>query len=155
GGYHWNHIANQPFLILVFMICAVMLPAVSLHFYQMFPRRKPWLERYPRLVLCLIYVVPAAFLAALIVLYFQLRGLVQSQHDPDLISQTLKLIPVLAYGYLMVASLWYLCCVACLIHSFRAARDDLERNQVKWILLGAAMALVPIGYSFYLAIWDP
>src|SRR5947199_215854 len=45
GGYHWSHIATQPVLVLIFMVCAVLLPVVSLHFYLIFPRKKAWLER--------------------------------------------------------------------------------------------------------------
>src|SRR5262245_32099713 len=76
GGYHWNRIAVQPVLLLVFIVCAVMLPVVSLHFYQIFPRKKPWLERRPRLTYFGMYAVPLAFLAILIFLYFRLRGFV-------------------------------------------------------------------------------
>jgi len=39
GGYHWSHIATQPSLLLVFMVCAVLLPVVSLHFYLLFPKK--------------------------------------------------------------------------------------------------------------------
>src|SRR4029077_3496940 len=49
GGYHWSHIATKPALLLVFMVCAVLLPVVSLHFFLVFPRKKPWLETSPRL----------------------------------------------------------------------------------------------------------
>src|SRR5262245_37726146 len=33
GGYHWWQILTRPTLLLVFMVCSVLLPAVSLHFY--------------------------------------------------------------------------------------------------------------------------
>src|SRR6516162_6663322 len=36
GGYHWIYIATQPELMLIFMICAVMVPVFSLHFYLIF-----------------------------------------------------------------------------------------------------------------------
>src|SRR5438874_428640 len=55
GGYHWSRIITQPLLLLVFATSAVLLPAVSLHFYQLFPRPKPWLEARPRLTLGLTY----------------------------------------------------------------------------------------------------
>ena len=63
GGYHWNHIATRPALILVFMVCAVLLPVVSLHFYFAFPRKKAILVKYPRRTLTAIYGLPLAFLA--------------------------------------------------------------------------------------------
>ena len=43
GGYHWARIATQPALLLVFMVCSVFLPVVSLHFYLVFPRPKAFL----------------------------------------------------------------------------------------------------------------
>ncbi len=47
GGYHWSHIATKPALLLIFMVCAVLLPVVSLHFFLVFPRKKKWLESRP------------------------------------------------------------------------------------------------------------
>ncbi len=47
GGYHWWRIVTQPMLLLVFMVSAILLPAVSLHFYLVFPRPKAFLERWP------------------------------------------------------------------------------------------------------------
>src|SRR5262249_37963784 len=135
--------------------CAVMLPVVSLHFYQIFPRKKPWLERRPRLTFFGMYALPFAFLAILIFLYFRLRGFVQGRQGAELIAETLNGIRFVAYGYLIVASVWYLLCVLSLIHSRWTVCSELERNQVKWILRGAVVACFPIGYSFYLAVWKP
>src|SRR5262249_14541865 len=59
------------------------------------------------------------------------------------------------YVYFGVAAVWYLASIAALVHSYRTVPDVTERNQVKWILYGATLALLPIGYSLYLAIWDP
>ncbi len=59
------------------------------------------------------------------------------------------------YAYLVVAAAWYLACVVSLLHSFWTVAAPTERNQVKWILYGAVLALVPMSYSLYLAIWEP
>src|SRR5262249_48927001 len=59
------------------------------------------------------------------------------------------------YVYFGVAALWYLAGGICLVHSFRTARDATERNQVKWILGGVLLSLVPIGYTLYLAFGSP
>src|SRR5262249_13365083 len=48
----------------------------------------------------------------------------------------------------------YLLSLWALLHGYRSARDLTERNQVKWILIGATAALVPLGYSLYLALLD-
>src|SRR5262249_6471891 len=47
GGYHWWRIVPWPPLMLVFMISAIVLPAVNLHFYLVFPRPKAFLQRHP------------------------------------------------------------------------------------------------------------
>jgi transcriptional regulator with GAF, ATPase, and Fis domain len=149
GGYHWSHIVTQPLLILGFMVCAVLLPVVSLHFYLVFPRAKQVLVRHPRRVLWGIYGLPLLFLAALVGTF----GLIRFRlGDMDAL---LGLLRFLTFAYLGVAALWYLASVVCLVHSFRTAADGTERNQVKWILFGALAALLPISYSFYLVVWRP
>jgi transcriptional regulator with GAF, ATPase, and Fis domain len=162
GGYHWSHIATQPVLLLIFMVCAVLFPVVSLHFYLLFPRRNRWLETRPRLTLAAIYAPPVAFLITLMVLYFRLRWLVQGRaamgtdaESLGLIDAAFDLLRHVIYAYLCVAALWYLACVVSLLHSFRTVNNVAERNQVKWILYGAVLAILPVGYSLYLAIWDP
>src|SRR5213079_2660129 len=55
GGYHWAHFTTQPAILVVFIVCAVLLPAVNLHFYMLFPRRKAWLDNHPRQALLAIY----------------------------------------------------------------------------------------------------
>lgn len=163
GGYHWSRIATQPILLLVFMVCAVLLPVVSLHFYLLFPRKKRWLETYPRLTLTVIYAPPIAFLFILMALYFRLRWMVQSQASLEIVPETIlgptlnafELLSHAIYAYLGVATIWYIACIVSLVHSFWRATDSTERNQVKWILYGAVLALVPISYSLYLAVLDP
>src|SRR5581483_7379337 len=155
GGYHWLHIATQPVLLVVFMVCAILLPVVSLHFYLLFPRQKSFLHRYPRATILGIYSVPVAFLVILLSIYLHLRWQVQHQVSPDLIIEGFAFFREVIYIYLAVASLWYLACVLSLLHSYARSESLTERNQVKWILLGAVLALVPIGYSFYLAVWEP
>jgi transcriptional regulator with GAF, ATPase, and Fis domain len=155
GGYQWAHIATQPVLLLVFMVCAVLLPAVSLHFYLVFPRPKEFLQRHQRLTLAGLYGPPLGFLAALIIHYFRARWLYQGRAPAAEVGNALDVLRVIFYLYLAVAALWYVASVVALLHSFRAATDITERNQVKWILFGAAVALLPIGYSLYLAVWEP
>jgi transcriptional regulator with GAF, ATPase, and Fis domain len=155
GGYHWPYIAPQPVLVLIFMVCAVLLPAVSLHFYLAFPRPKNFLRRRPRRALLAVYGAPLAFLAALLALYARARWAVRHVAPADEVDAALDLLRQAIYVYLGVAALLYLGCVAALVHSYRTAADLTERNQVKCILCGALLALVPIGYSLYLALWDP
>ncbi|HYT90333.1 MAG TPA: sigma 54-interacting transcriptional regulator, partial [Gemmataceae bacterium] len=153
GGYHWPYIATQPALLLVFMVCGVLLPVVSLHFYLTFPRPKVWFQRHPRWTLLAVYGLPLAFLAFLVFLYFRARWSVR--HEPPFdVAAALDLLRKAIYVYLGVAAAYFLASVIALLHSHRTVTDPTERNQVKWILYGALLALVPIGYSLYLAIWE-
>ena len=152
GGYHWVHIATQPALLLIFMVCAVLLPVVSLHFYLVFPRKKTFLLKHPRWSMAAMYGVPLAMLVALVTLYGRLRWHVQNGLAAEEPYSTLRLV---IFASLVVSALWYLASVLALLHSFKTAADQTERNQVKWIFFGAALALVPIGYSLFLALLNP
>src|SRR5262249_51926861 len=63
GGYHWARIVTQPVLILGFMFAAVLLPAVLLHFYCVFPRPKQFLTGPSRRAIAMLYALPVLFLA--------------------------------------------------------------------------------------------
>jgi transcriptional regulator with GAF, ATPase, and Fis domain len=159
GGYHWWQILTQPALLLIFMVCSVMLPAVSLHFYLVFPRPKPFLMRRPLASLALIYGPPALFLTLLLAGYVFVRLLFHGGAAPTVsappLQRVLDFIKDVVFVYLGVSTLWYLACVVSLIDSYRAAGDRMERNQVTCILLGALFAMFPLGYSLYLAYFDP
>ncbi len=153
GGYHWLQIITEPLLLPVFMACGVLLPAVSLHFYLLFPRPKTFLRRRRAATLAVIYGPPALFLIGLLGTYLAVRRLYDPAHVAPVSGVLLLNLLYAVLAYLAVAGLWYLACVVSLVHSYRIAADATERNQVKWILFGAVAALVPIGYSLYLAFW--
>jgi transcriptional regulator with GAF, ATPase, and Fis domain len=155
GGYHWSRIASQPILILVFMVCAVLLPAVLLHFYFIFPRPKSWLVQFPKRTLLAIYLLPLAFLTAIAVTYFFVLWFVRRGYPEKHVNISLTILLVEIYFYLGIAVLWYLASVISLVHSFRTAFDATERNQVKWLLFASLVALVPIGMTLYLAVLEP
>jgi transcriptional regulator with GAF, ATPase, and Fis domain len=150
GGYNWSRIAGQRELILVFMVCAVLLPAILLHFYLVFPRPNSLLQCHSVKTLATVYGVPMAFLLAMSVTYFRIRWLGRNSSQDD-VNAGLNVLLAEIYAYIAVAAIWYLASVACLIRSYRASIDAMERNQVKWILFGSLVALIPIGATLYLA----
>jgi transcriptional regulator with GAF, ATPase, and Fis domain len=164
GGFHWSRIVTQPVLILGFMVCVVLLPAVTLHFYLVFPRAKSLLMRCPRSVMLVVYGPAVVFLILLLTGYMNARLLDEGgiglfariQTSPGTASnvRVLELMLLEIYAYIAIAALWYLLSVACLVHSFRTAVTPVERNQVKWILVGLGLALVPISYALYLAFFQ-
>ncbi len=153
GGYHWARIVTQPPLLLVYMLCAVLLPAVSLHFYLLFPRPKRWLESHPAGTLALTYGVPVAFLVAIAAGYAWARTLARGGGSVAEVQAALDLLRGVIFTYCGVAAVLYLASVCCLFHSYRTARGEMERNQVRWIFLGSLLATLPLGYSLYLAVW--
>lgn len=123
GGYHWMRIASQPILLLIFMVCGVLLPAVSLHFYLVFPRPKTMLLGRPWPTLAAIYVPPLLFLVALALSYTHVRTLVRGGFPEEAIADAWSVLRYEIVSYMCVAALWYLACVVCLVHSYRTAAD--------------------------------
>jgi transcriptional regulator with GAF, ATPase, and Fis domain len=155
GGYHWPHITTAPVLLIGFIVCGVLLPVVSLHFYLVFPRPKQILQRYPRRTLLAVYGVPLLVLATLLVLYLSVRWRFQHQAPTDQLDDAVTLLLEAIYVSLGVSAAWYLASVCALVHGYWTVADTTTRNQVKWILGGTVLSLLPIGYSLYLAIWEP
>ena len=65
GGYHWTEIVTEPLLIYPFALFAVFVPVVNLHFFLVFPRANPVLQRHRRWVFGALYGIPTAYLVAL------------------------------------------------------------------------------------------
>ena len=155
GGYHWWRIATQPILIFCFQAGAIFLPAVSLHFFMIFPKQKLFLVRRPLFTFSVVYGVPSLFLFLMITGYFRLRmiyGVDSASAEGSNFILREMLLEI--YFYLAVAFVWFLGCIGCLIHSFRNASDETQRNQVKWILMGCIAALAPIVYSGFIVFTD-
>jgi transcriptional regulator with GAF, ATPase, and Fis domain len=157
GGYHWSRIVTSSVLLTGFMVCSLMLPVVSLHFYLLFPRPKTWFDRWPRPILTALYGPPLVFLALMLANYWSICALDRGNVSPESTETIRSLLNWMLreiYAYFAIAVLLYLASIACLVHSYRTATDATERNQVKWILFGSLAALIPIGYTLYLALWD-
>jgi transcriptional regulator with GAF, ATPase, and Fis domain len=176
GGFHWWRIVTEPALLVVFVVSAVLVPAVGLHFYLVFPRPKEFLDRHPVATLGSLYALPGCFLILLLSSYWRTRWLfpegstrLEVENALGSICDTiyhlfgatseldsaLELLKTIILVYLAVATLLYLASVLCLGHSFRTSANITERNQVKWILTGVLMSVAPIVYSLYLAFVQP
>ena len=155
GGYHWLRIATSPPLIAIFMICAVLLPAVSLHFYLVFPRAKPLLERHPRLTLGLLYGIPGTILTLMVISFVGLVVTYRLGYGKEAVMGWSQGLLYGIYVSLAVSALLFLGCVVSLLHSYRVSPEQSqERQQVKWICGGALFAAIPISYTLYLAVTD-
>jgi transcriptional regulator with GAF, ATPase, and Fis domain len=155
GGYHWWYIVTQPTLMVIFVISGVLLPAVTLHFYHVFPRPKPWLLRRPRLTLIAIYGAPV--LSGLIVLggYFYLLFLFRSREPAQVVRDALQWHRLGIYLSFIVSAVWFVAGNVALVHGYLRAVELGERNQVRVLMLGSLIALLPIGYSLLLVVFAP
>jgi transcriptional regulator with GAF, ATPase, and Fis domain len=156
GGYHWAHVSTSPPLLIGFIVCAVMLPAATLHFYLVFPRPKRWLADHKPSSFLLIYGLPVLLLVTILAVYGYLRNLYhQPEVSTDEIETYLHVLVSVIYFALVSAGVFYVLSIAALVHSYRSTPDATERNQAKCLLLGAVLSLFPIGYSLILAIFFP
>ena len=153
GGYHWSEIVVDPPLIYLFAAFAVFVPVASLHFYLVFPRLNPIFARHRRAILMGLYGFPLVYLLAL----WTSMGWSRYNRDEGgaVVEHALLMVQYLALGYIALAVAIFIFCIVCLAASFRAARSQAERNQVRWILLASLVALPFIAYLLRQACFDP
>ncbi|MFT3878585.1 MAG: sigma 54-interacting transcriptional regulator [Gemmatales bacterium] len=155
GGYHWFRISQDPILTIIFMTSAMLLPAVSLHFYMVFPTAKKFLERHRGLMLSLLYGPTLVLLAVMLITMTAAIAVHRLQRDPELVRDIQTLLLHEIYIALGLAAIQFAGCIVCLAHSFWFSQQgSRERQQVKWILAGASIASIPIAYTLWLAATD-
>jgi transcriptional regulator with GAF, ATPase, and Fis domain len=154
GGYHWTEIVTEPLLIYPFALFAVFVPVVNLHFFLVFPRTNPVLEKHRKLVLSGLYGVPTAYLLGLWGSMYAARWATLN-HDYEQTAAAFRLLRGLALGYIGLAAFLFGLCILCLTTSYRNAGTRAERNQVRWILLASLISLVLIAYLLVHAWIDP
>ncbi|WP_437201489.1 sigma 54-interacting transcriptional regulator [Planctomicrobium sp. SH664] len=165
GGSHWWIVASCPQLILPFVISSIMLPAVLLHFFVVYPYPSPVYQWSRSLSLAVIYI-PAALAATVVGSLILLASFLSSDSGPGPFAMTLdrlagefvcRLLPLLrqvVFCIFAMALLYFGASLLVIYRSMRGARNPLERNQVRSIFLAAIFATIPIGYTIYLAFAD-
>ena len=151
GGYHWWMIAGNMWLTVPFMVCAMLVPVVTFHFFMIYPEPKRMLARHPFQGLLAIYAVPGASTCALVALAIHSAWIVDHS-SADGYQESLLL--VLNEGisiYMGIAAAYFLATVMALAGSFFTTRNPILHSQVKWILWAAVAATLPVGYSLSLA----
>jgi transcriptional regulator with GAF, ATPase, and Fis domain len=155
GGYHWARIAANPVLAALFMVFGVFLPAVSLHFYLIFPHPKPVLERWPRLTMGLVYGLPSAVLACMLGILALMVWHQRVVYSPAMVAALSAILLNVVFLAVGMSAVWFAGCVTCLLHSYlRSPPRSRERQQVQWIFGGTVLAAFPIAYTLYLAVFD-
>jgi transcriptional regulator with GAF, ATPase, and Fis domain len=161
GGYHWSHLTPYPELLVVFMVCAILLPVVNLHFYLLFPRKKATLARYPRQTVVALYSLPVLALALVVAAYQNVRvhfaalPPVPTADDLAAFAAQQDWLKYAIFFAIAVSAVWYIGCVAALVHSLRTVTVAEERKQVQCILFGVTLAVLPIGFSLVVVLFVP
>ncbi|MFI5454806.1 MAG: sigma 54-interacting transcriptional regulator [Isosphaerales bacterium] len=149
GGYHWTEIVAEPALIYPFALFAVFVPVINLHFFLVFPRPNPVLQRHRRWVLGALYGISTTHLVAL------WASMLAARWWSSQARAAFQVLSGLALGYIALAVFLFGLCILCLVLSYRNARTRGERNQVQWILLASLIASVLIAYLLVQAWNDP
>eukprot|EP00913_Durusdinium_trenchii_P023348 g21926.t1 len=157
GGFHWWIVASSLWLNITFTLCAVLVPALTLHFFLVFPRPKQFLSRHPVAVLLAVYAVPAcAFVSgpAMQILTHQLAFGENAAGETPRVLQLLDAFRTGIYSYIVVASVYFMLSLGALRHSLPHARNPMERGQLRWIWAAGLVSVVFVGYTLYVALFD-
>ena len=178
AGFHWWIVAGNPLLNVPFIVCAMMLPAMVLNFFLVFPGepdfvrlRRPWIQALvfgPSVLMTLLLVVVywSAWclngrsddgdvlnvfqrMAVLVHLLFAKGG--EALQLTALSTQLLTLLRSLVHTAIAIGSVYFAATVTLLATSLIRIHSPRERRQALSILLAALIATVPIGYTLYLA----
>ena len=119
----------------------LFLPAIFLHFFIIFPKRKSFLAMRPQLA-SIIYA-PAIGLMALNILLINYNNIFPS----GLGQMGLKLnyeFQALSKGELIYFGIFFLAGLAALTASYRSSKSIWVKRQIKWILWGLGLGLSPL-----------
>ncbi len=155
GGYHWWLIAGSLWLTIPFVVCAMLVPVVTLHFFLVYPEAKPPFAAWPKGSLFALYAAPAAWTAALLGLIVYASWIFDPLVIDPRVARVMRLLHEGIYGYLIIAALYFAATVLALANSFLTTRNPILHSQVKWILWAAVIATLPVGYALYLAHFRP
>jgi len=165
GGSHWWLISASPVLIVVFAVAGCILPATLLHFFLTYPFPAPLFAREKRLSRCLLYLVPVLAAATLSCMILATAFLTRD-FGTGPFAKTLERIngetaetifPVLRqaiYAVFAMEVVYFVASLFAIRRSYVAARNPIERNQVRSLMGAALVASGLIGYTIYIAIAD-
>ncbi len=166
GGDHWWVISGRLALLLPFTVSAILLPAVLLNFFLVYPVAKPSLIRYPKTVLGLTYFVPVAMSIATVAVAVSGSWLSETWGEGPFglwMTRTISRAAVALMNtlqgsiltYLSVSLLYFVASLVAMADSLFRVRDLVQRKQVQWILWAGMAASVPVAYALYLALFRP
>lgn len=156
GSFHWWILTGNLFLNLPFLVCALFLPAITLHFFLTYPRLLPPMVGYPRQTIAVIYSIPS--IASILMLSLLLCGwwFTDEAMTTDSIQFVMSCLSTLResiYVYLAFAAICFFVMLIALAGEYLSTSSPHERNQMKWIFRAGVLSAIPISYTLYLALF--
>jgi len=134
GGYHWRVIAGSLWLNVPFVICAMLVPVVTLHFFLVFPQPKSTMSEHPWPTIANLYTVPALGILVILAMLGYSSWLQVHPVGPRHIESQIQVLSQLRIGifaYVAVASVYFVATLAVLRHSYVTSHNPLERTHLK------------------------
>lgn len=158
GGFHWWLLSGSLLLTLPFVVCAVLLPSVTLHFFLVYPQPKSIIAHWHTATLWALYGPPLAASASFVVVELLVWNQLWNGADSPLAAAAvvdwLHWLRLGVYGYVTFAAIYFAATLACLLHSVWTTQPLLQRQQVTSILWAALIASLFISYTLVLTWWD-
>jgi transcriptional regulator with GAF, ATPase, and Fis domain len=162
GGSHWWVVAGSAWLAIPFAVSAVLLPAVLLHLFLVYPTPKSFVLLWPRIVPAALYAVPGTLALLLVsgILGMSLTsgsfvegpfGRMWGGLLGSLTSLLLHAARMTVQIGVVVAGIYFALTMLAIVHAYRRMRSVAERQQMQWILGAGSLAVVPVAYTLYLA----
>ncbi|TKJ34479.1 hypothetical protein CEE39_02225 [bacterium (candidate division B38) B3_B38] len=136
-------VINSPLKRAIFWgdeIARVMLPAIFLHFFLAFPQRKRFVEK--RRISWLLYLPGAVFilLNALFLNYLRIFPSAGGEFIRNY-NQEFALLSKIELAYM---GLFMGVGILALLHSYRYERSFVARQQIRWVLWGTGLGILPM-----------
>jgi transcriptional regulator with GAF, ATPase, and Fis domain len=157
GGFHWWVIASSPLLNLPFLVCALLTPAVSVHFFLSYPRPLGPMDHKPRATVAVIYALPAVtaiVMTGLLVAAWHFSSESMSAERIQDVAWCLATLREAVYAYLVFAALCFCVMLVALATEFLTGSSPSERDQIKWMFFASVISAIPVSYTMYLALFD-
>ena len=165
GGSHWWLISASPVLITIFAVVGCLLPATLLHFFLTYPFPAPVFSEERGFRSWVLYL-PSATAAIVLSGMILTTAFLSQDFGPGPFGKTLsritgnaarEIFPWMRRGIYVVFGMeviYFLASLLAIRRSYVAARNPIERNQVKSLMWAALVASVLIAYTIYMAIAD-
>jgi transcriptional regulator with GAF, ATPase, and Fis domain len=156
GAFHWWILAGNMILNLPFLLCALVLPAITLHFFLSYPRQLPPMASYPKQTLAVIYSIPgvaALVMVSLLVCGWWFTAEEMPSDSIQIVMRCLSTLRETIYVYLAFAAICFFVMLIALAGEYISTSSHHERNQMKWIFRAGVISAIPISYTLYLALF--